>query len=62
MRRPTFKLLAEVLVFLVVTPLAWFVYSRYPAPWQLAFVAAVFAAAFIIKRLIYEPISRRLPE
>jgi uncharacterized ion transporter superfamily protein YfcC len=62
MRRSTFKLLAEVLVFVVVTPLTWLVYSRYTALWHMAFVAATFAAAFVIKRFVYEPVSKRFPE
>jgi hypothetical protein len=62
MRRSTFKLLTEVLVFVVITPLAWFVYSRYPALSALTFAAVVLAAAFLIKRFVYDPVSRRLPE
>jgi len=62
MRRPSFKLLAEILVFLVVAPLAWFVYSQFPAVWQLVFLVAVFVAAFLLKRFVYEPIRARLPE
>jgi hypothetical protein len=62
MRRSTFKLLTEVLVLVVVTPLAWLVCSRYTAFWQVAFVAATFAAAFVLKRLVYEPVSKRFPE
>lgn len=62
MRRSRFKLLSEALVFLVVTPLAWLVYSHFSALWQLAFAAAVFVAAFLLKRFVYEPIRRRLPE
>jgi hypothetical protein len=62
MRQASFKLLTEVVVFLVVTPLAWFVYSRFSALWQLAFAAVALAVAFVVKRFVYEPIHRRLPE
>lgn len=62
MNRRSFKLLTEVCVFLAATPMAWFVYSSASAAIQLGFVAVLAGAVFLLRRFIYLPILKRLPE
>ena len=62
MNQRSFKLLTEVCVFLAVTPMAWFVYSSASGAVQLGFVAVLAGAAFLLRRFIYLPILKRLPE
>jgi branched-subunit amino acid ABC-type transport system permease component len=56
------KLITEVAVFIAVTPLAWWVYSSTSSGAQLAFVAVIAVAAYLLRRFVYKPLYARLPE
>ena len=62
MNRRRFKLITELAVFVLVTPLAWWVYSSGSGTAQLTFAAVVAVVAYVLRRFVYKPLHARLPE
>jgi hypothetical protein len=61
MNKKAFKLATEIGVFVVVTPIAWYVYAHHSGPAQLLFIAVLAALAYGVKKFFYEPLRDRLP-
>ena len=62
MTKRLFKTATEIAVFAIVTPLAWWVYTEATVTLQAAFLISVSCIAYFVRRFVYQPISKRLPD
>lgn len=62
MKKGQFQVLFALAVTLVALPFAWFIVHELPLRERVWWSVGLLVIAFLIKKLVYDPIARRMPD